>query len=303
MVRGVLLLPSGSERARRADPISVHLAQYDTPEMFHEHYRLRYAVLFDKARRFFEAEDADPSRSLVLISCGFDACQHEYPGMQRHGKSVPVGFYHQFASDASALADEVAEGKVVSIMEGGYADRAIASGAFAHTLGLAEPARTSLSDKDLQRWWDVQHLASLERTVSKGVVTLDRPKGKGGGRGKKPPVQAAESPEKQHAWLAAVLATFRVWMDALSGQAPVVEARHQRGGPRPSVAPSTRVLRDRTKDAMPAAPATSPPIADGARVAAEAETEAAAALARQLGNMSIQPSASPHAEPGPRLPM
>lgn len=51
-------------------------------------------------------------------SCGFDACEHEYESMSRHGRTVPVEFYHRFTKDACALADRIAGGRIVSLLEG-----------------------------------------------------------------------------------------------------------------------------------------------------------------------------------------
>lgn len=203
-------------------------------------------MLFDKARRFFEVEGADPTKSLVLISCGFDACEHEYPGMQRHGKSVPVGFYHQFASDAATLAKSHADGKLISFMEGGYADRAITSGAYAHTLGLANPSRSSLLDVELQRLWDLHHLLSLERTIKKGAVTVDRTQKVA--KSKKAHQSAvSEATVKEQAWLGTVLDIFRSWTSNISGQQPVpTPTAPSTSAAKPvMVTPSTRVLRGR----------------------------------------------------------
>ena len=59
--------------------------------------------------------------------------------MSRHGRKVPTRFYHQFARDATTFADQFANGRLVSVLEGGYSDRALISGGMAHFLGLATP--------------------------------------------------------------------------------------------------------------------------------------------------------------------
>lgn len=38
--------------------------------------------------------------------------------MSRHGRTVPVEFYHRFTRDACALADRIAGGRIISILEG-----------------------------------------------------------------------------------------------------------------------------------------------------------------------------------------
>lgn len=187
---------------------------------------MRYKSLFAKAGHFFQSEDAEPARSMVLISCGFDACEHEYPGMQRHGKSVPVGFYGQFASDSVALANTFTEGKIVSFLEGGYADRAITSGVYAHTLGLAMPHVYSCFKDRWQSYWGLDRLISLERTLKKGAVSIYRTP-KAHTRIKKGACATAstdaETRHQEEAWLSSVLDRFRAWTIHLPGQVPVPE--------------------------------------------------------------------------------
>ena len=45
--------------------------------------------------------------------------------MSRHGRTVPVEFYHRFTRDACALADRVADGRIVSLLEGAFSLRYI----------------------------------------------------------------------------------------------------------------------------------------------------------------------------------
>jgi histone deacetylase HOS3 len=70
--------------------------------------------------------------------------------MSRHGRKVPAAFYHAFARDARAFADKHARGRLLSVLEGGYSDRALTSGALAHVAGLAE--RGAGADS---AWWGV----------------------------------------------------------------------------------------------------------------------------------------------------
>lgn len=60
--------------------------------------------------------------------------------MQRHGKSVPPQFYQIFTEDVVALAEDKCAGKCVSILEGGYSDRALTSATMAHLIGMGLPA-------------------------------------------------------------------------------------------------------------------------------------------------------------------
>ncbi|KAF8891918.1 histone deacetylase domain-containing protein [Gymnopilus junonius] len=118
---------------------NVHLKTYTSEEHFWEVlYKEEYSRLLAKAKDFMEKTGGEGEDVLVFISCGMDACEHEYPSMSRHNRKVPVSFYHRFARDACAFADRYAKGRLVSVLEGGYSDRALMSGAMAHVCGLVE---------------------------------------------------------------------------------------------------------------------------------------------------------------------
>lgn len=80
--------------------------------------------------------------------------------MQRHDRRVPVSFYSRYTRDIAAFADAHTGGKVVSVLEGGYGDRALTSASLGHAIGLmgrdADPG-----------WWSVDELILLERAVKK----------------------------------------------------------------------------------------------------------------------------------------
>ncbi|KAI5284706.1 hypothetical protein KEM52_002782, partial [Ascosphaera acerosa] len=70
----------------------------------------------------------------------FDGSMYESAGMQRHSARVPVGFYARLTRDIVALSLEDGlgvDGRIVSVLEGGYSDRALASGVLSHLSGLA----------------------------------------------------------------------------------------------------------------------------------------------------------------------
>ncbi|KAL4402622.1 histone deacetylase [Malassezia pachydermatis] len=146
---------------------NVHLDTHRDDADFDEVYRTKYAQLFAQARRFLRETHAVPPRTLVVISCGFDACTYEYPGMQRHGKHVPPHFYARFAQDAAALADEYAEGKLISLLEGGYSDRALTSGTLAHIGALAALPWAHTAWPRAQAPWRVENLMQLERMAKR----------------------------------------------------------------------------------------------------------------------------------------
>ncbi|KAN0064362.1 histone deacetylase [Thecaphora frezii] len=155
---------------------NVHLDHYDGEDEFYRLYEERYSILFDKAARFLQRTAATPESTLVLISAGFDACSYEYPGMQRHGKHVPPSFYDRFARDTTRFSEQWAEGKVISMLEGGYSDRALCSAAMAHVIGLAgvpataaqQPVgRNAVATALPEPAWKLDNLVHLEKMAKK----------------------------------------------------------------------------------------------------------------------------------------
>lgn len=155
--------------------IAVHLDHYRSESDFRRLYDEKYAILFNKAARFLSATSATPQSTLVLISAGFDACAYEYPGMQRHGKHVPPSFYHTFARDAVRFAESHAAGKLVSVLEGGYSDRALCSAALAHVTGLATSdgaaasasTTTAVGGEQEAEYWKLENLIAVEKVAKK----------------------------------------------------------------------------------------------------------------------------------------
>ncbi|GJE85951.1 histone deacetylase HOS3 [Phanerochaete sordida] len=143
---------------------NIHLEPYTTEKEFFENvYEKKYSRLLEKARNFIDATGGVKDDTLVFISCGFDACEHEHESMSRHQRKVPVSFYHRFARDAQSFAEVVAKGKLISVLEGGYSDRALTSGAIAHISGLSETE----SVKADPSWWALENLVALEKATAK----------------------------------------------------------------------------------------------------------------------------------------
>lgn len=121
---------------------NVHLQPYNDEEEFVKLYQTKYRTIFAKADEFFKSakakmkEEGFNFKGLVVISAGFDASEYEQHSMQRHGVNVPTSFYTMFTKDALKLAQMHTNGKILSLMEGGYSDGAIASGVFSHLIGL-----------------------------------------------------------------------------------------------------------------------------------------------------------------------
>ncbi|SCU89420.1 LAFA_0E17898g1_1 [Lachancea sp. 'fantastica'] len=121
---------------------NVHLQRFDSDEAFTKLYQTKYRTIFAKADEYFRTAKhtmkalGKPFKGLVVVSAGFDASEFEQASMQRHGVNVPTFFYNMFTKDALKLAQMHTHGKVLSILEGGYSDGAIASGVFSHLIGL-----------------------------------------------------------------------------------------------------------------------------------------------------------------------
>ncbi|EST08158.2 Histone deacetylase domain protein [Kalmanozyma brasiliensis GHG001] len=145
---------------------NIHLDHYRSESDFKRLYDDKYKILFSKAARFLLATSATPQSTLILISAGFDACAYEYPGMQRHGKHVPPSFYHTFARDAVDFADAHGQGKLVSVLEGGYSDRALCSAALAHVTGLAVGSTASQAEEEAE-YWKLENLIAVEKVAKK----------------------------------------------------------------------------------------------------------------------------------------
>ena len=156
---------------------NVHLRPYVSSEDFWENlYTGPYSRLLKKAGEFLDNTGGAGDDVLVFIrsatscaclrsrrltllfpSCGFDACEHEYGSMSRHQRKVPVSFYHRFARDTRAFAERYAKGRVISVLEGGYSDRALTSGALAHLSGLVDNGDMGVDES----WWSLENLTAV----------------------------------------------------------------------------------------------------------------------------------------------
>lgn len=126
--------------------MNMHLKKYRTSAEFWEIYETVYSQLLSRAKDWLVREnerwrkDGRGFKAAVFISAGFDASEHEMAGMQRHKIHVPTGFYARFARESVILAEDEStgcNGRVISVLEGGYSNRAITSGVLAHLVGLA----------------------------------------------------------------------------------------------------------------------------------------------------------------------
>lgn len=180
---------------------NVHLQPWKTVDEFWQLYEARYKVLLEKARVFLrqhtsrlQAEGKVQPKAAIFISAGFDASEWEGAGMQRHKVNVPTEFYARFTRDMVHIAQEegtACDGRVISVLEGGYSDRALCSGVLSHLSGLSRPSTspasmsTADSSSDLEQhmlnlslqngtrgptydtqWWSEENLTALENKIN-----------------------------------------------------------------------------------------------------------------------------------------
>ncbi|KAI0150323.1 hypothetical protein GGR57DRAFT_191555 [Xylariaceae sp. FL1272] len=125
---------------------NVHLQEWKSDVEFWKLYQSKYSVLLEKTRNFlrlqtgrFRASGQVP-KAAIFLSAGFDASEWEGSGMQRHKVNVPTEFYARLTRDVVLMASEEGlgvDGRVISVLEGGYSDRALCTGVLSHVSGLA----------------------------------------------------------------------------------------------------------------------------------------------------------------------
>ncbi|KAK5653908.1 hypothetical protein OQA88_7833 [Cercophora sp. LCS_1] len=125
---------------------NVHLQPWKSEADFFAVYESKYSVLLEKTRSYLRAQTERlhaaglNSRSAIFLSAGFDASEWEGAGMQRHNVNVPTEFYARLTRDVVRIAADEGtscEGRIISVLEGGYSDRALCSGVLSHLCGLA----------------------------------------------------------------------------------------------------------------------------------------------------------------------
>ncbi|KAK5095062.1 histone deacetylase [Exophiala xenobiotica] len=185
---------------------NVHLESWRTHADFWKLYEAKYKILLEKATIFLRhhshtlRQTGVEPKAAVFLSSGFDASEWESPGMQRHQVNVPTDFYAKFTSDVvdmSRQADLGVDGRIISVLEGGYSDRALTSGVMSHLCGLTqhtvpgtalEPT-CGLSNVDVDssthtrptydpEWWQLEQLESLEAVVAGHTPQPTKPKDK-----------------------------------------------------------------------------------------------------------------------------
>jgi len=124
---------------------NVHLQPWKTEAEFFDLYESKYSILLDKTRSYLRSQTerlraaGQNARAAIFLSAGFDASEWEGAGMQRHNVNVPTSFYARLTRDVVRIASEDGtgvDGRVISVLEGGYSDRALCSGVLSHICGL-----------------------------------------------------------------------------------------------------------------------------------------------------------------------
>lgn len=140
---------------------NVHLEPWKTDLEFWDLYASRYTILLEKARDFLRLHterlastpNGPTPKAAIFISAGFDASEWEGAGMQRHKVNVPTDFYAKFTADVVRMAEEDGlgvDGRVISVLEGGYSNRALTSGVLSHLSGLGDSTVNSAPADDPQ---------------------------------------------------------------------------------------------------------------------------------------------------------
>ncbi|KAK4163198.1 histone deacetylase domain-containing protein, partial [Cladorrhinum sp. PSN259] len=164
---------------------NIHLESWEKEDEFWNLYETRYSVLLEKARKHLRQYTAFlhskglKSKGAIFISAGFDASEHEGEGMRRHKVHVPTEFYARITRDIVKIAEEEGtgvEGRVISVMEGGYSDRTLCSGALSHLCGLTSTAETDALTPYDPSWWSVDELAALELATKTPPAEMKQPR-------------------------------------------------------------------------------------------------------------------------------
>ncbi|KAI1807242.1 Arginase/deacetylase [Daldinia bambusicola] len=134
---------------------NVHLQEWKSDVEFWKLYQSKYLILLEKARSYLRTQteryraSGQKPKAVIFVSAGFDASEWESAGMQRHKVNVPTEFYARLTRDVVKLASEEGlgvDGRVISVLEGGYSDRAIYSGVLSHLSGLAGDDSSALKE-------------------------------------------------------------------------------------------------------------------------------------------------------------
>ncbi|KAL2204850.1 Arginase/deacetylase [Sarocladium strictum] len=180
---------------------NVHLQSWKTEQDFWKLYEGQYNVILEKTRSYLKTQSekvratGQTPKAAIFFSAGFDASEWESAGMQRHQVNVPTEFYARLGEDVVSMAAEeglCVDGRVISVLEGGYSDRALASGVLSHMSGLAAKRASRVSktqgkdDMDTPgepqdlvydpAWWSSAELDRLENHMTNPPTPPKKPR-------------------------------------------------------------------------------------------------------------------------------
>jgi histone deacetylase HOS3 len=126
---------------------NIHLQPWKSEPEFWDLYETRYSIILEKTRNYLRTQterfraitNGPKPKAAIFLSAGFDASEWESSGMQRHKVNVPTEFYTRLTRDVVKLAAEEGtgvDGRIISVLEGGYSDRALCTGVLSHLSGL-----------------------------------------------------------------------------------------------------------------------------------------------------------------------
>jgi histone deacetylase HOS3 len=67
-----------------------------------------------------------------------------------------TSFFSRYTKDIVSFANQYTAGKIVSVLEGGYSDRALTSAAMGHVIGM-------LDERGKGEWWSEPELINVSR--------------------------------------------------------------------------------------------------------------------------------------------
>ncbi|KAI6708645.1 hypothetical protein JHW43_008817 [Diplocarpon mali] len=197
---------------------NVHLQPWKSEQEFWDLYESKYSVLLEKTRTYLRHQterlrlntNGPKPRGAIFLSAGFDASEWESSGMQRHKVNVPTEFYARLTRDVVKVAGEeglAVDGRIISVLEGGYSDRALCTGVLSHLGGMCagdpmiikkERSPTGLGYEMSERigsyesipspktltvgssiqnydpmWWSVPRLEQLDAAVRPGTIATE----------------------------------------------------------------------------------------------------------------------------------
>ncbi|KAJ6044716.1 uncharacterized protein N7446_002910 [Penicillium canescens] len=156
---------------------NVHLDEWKKESEFWELYENKYSILITKTRSFLRrfskqvAQDSGgrPPKGAIFISAGFDASEWENSNLNRKSKKVPTEFYARFTADIVRMAQEKdlgVDGRIISVLEGGYSQRALYTGVLGHLAGLNDENGPGAAYSYDPAWWSSASVRDLESTIA-----------------------------------------------------------------------------------------------------------------------------------------